>query len=84
MENTSNYFAEDLAGFATLEAQHSNFDLFASNTPEPEDDDEDSNEEEAEDQGGNSGTGSDDGNTPLDKDIVHSPLTPDPGGKPKK
>ena len=85
MEIASTTFSESIAEFTTLETQHSNFHLHAFNSAAPGDEDEDGNEKEDEDQdqGGNNSKGSDDDNPPLDKDIVHSPLIPDPGGKPK-
>ncbi len=85
MENTSKDFAESVADATTLETQHSNFNLLAvsSTEPEDEDEDEDDNEKEDESEGGDKSKGSDDDNPPLDKDIVHSPLPPQTGGKPK-
>ncbi len=79
MENTNNYF-EGIAELTTLETQHSNLNLQAFNSTEPKDEDE--GEEETEDEGGDKSEKPGDDNPPLDKDIVHSPLTPQTGGKP--
>ncbi|MEO8112663.1 MAG: hypothetical protein ABI594_21620 [Ginsengibacter sp.] len=85
MENVSTDFLESTADFTTLETQQIPSNLQAANSPEGDDEDEedDNNEKEDGDQGGDKTTGSDDDNPPLDKDVVHSPLTTQPGGKPK-
>lgn len=83
MENTSTNFVESIADPIALEAQHLNFNLLSVSATEPEDEDEDDNEKEEESEGGDRSKGSDDDNPPLDKDIVHSPLPPQTGGKPK-
>ncbi len=84
MENVSTDFLESNADFTTLETQHIPFNLQATNSPEGDDEDEadDNNQKEDDDQGGDKTKSSDDDNPPIDKDVVHSPLTTQPGGKP--
>lgn len=83
MEIASNIFAESVAEFTTSEAQHVHFNLQALNSTGPGDDDEEDDEKENEtEEDDNKSKGSDDDNPQLDKDVVHSPVTPQSGGKP--
>lgn len=85
MENVSTDFLESTADFATLETQRIPFHLQAANSPEGDDEDEEDEEDdntEKEDEGGDKSENSDDDNPPLDKDVVHSPVTTQPGGRP--
>ncbi len=82
MEIATNIFAESVAEFTTSEAQHVYFNPQAFDSTGPGDDDEEEGEKETEEDEDKS-KGSDDDNPPLDKDVVHSPLNPQSGGKPK-
>lgn len=84
MENASNNFAESIADAMLLEDQYSNFNMQVVNYAEPDDEDEDviEDEVEEEDTREDRSRGSDDDNPPLDKDVVHSPLRTQTGGKP--
>ncbi len=82
MENVSTDFAESTADFTTLETQRIPFNLQAANSPEGDDEEEEEDNNEKKDEGGDKTTGSDDDNPPIDKDVVHSPVTTQPGGKP--
>ncbi len=81
MEIASNIFAESVVEFTTSDAQHVHFNSQALNSQGPGDEDEEDNEKETEDDD-NKSKGSDDDNPQLDKDVVHSPLTTQTGGKP--
>jgi len=76
METTINDLAENITDVVTSETMDSDFYLHAANFPGP--DEEDGDEEEGED----SSEGSED-DPPLDAGVVHSPLPPKSGGKPK-
>lgn len=86
MENTSNSFLESIDELAILESQQFDFNLQAANVTEPGDEDEDEaeNEDESEDVSEDNSQRSDGDNPPLDPNIVHSPVTPQPGGNPRK
>ena len=71
---TSNYDFEDMAEMFIFTSQGDYF---------PGPGDEDGGEEE-DNSGDDDDKGSNDDNPPLDNDVVHSPLTTDSGGKPKK
>jgi hypothetical protein len=75
MENTINDFAENVADVETLATTNSDFYLYASKSPDPEDEDDD-------EKGDDSKEVSED-DPPLDEDVVHSSLPPKSGGKPK-
>ncbi len=83
MENPGIDFLENIAGITTFETQQAHFSIRAIHSPEEDDEEEDDNEREDDDQGGDKSKDSDNDNPPLDKDVVHSPLTTQPGGKPK-
>jgi hypothetical protein len=73
MENIINDFTENIADVATLETMDSNFYLYATNSPGPEDEDD-----EAEEEGADSSQGSEE-DPPLDEGVVHSPVPPKAG-----
>jgi len=77
MENSINNSAENNADFTTLESQESDFNTQLFNSPGPGDEEEEAGEEESPEEG------NDDNNPPVDPDIVHSPVPPQTGGKPK-
>ena len=77
MENSINYSAESNADFAVIENQESDFNTQSLNLPGPGDEDEEEGAEESQE------AGNDDDNPPVDPDIVHSPVPPQTGGKPK-
>ena len=82
MENVSTDFLESTADFATLETQRIPFHLQAANSPEGDDKDEEDDNTEQEDDGGDKSEDSGNDNPPLDKDVVHSPVTTQSGGRP--
>ncbi len=80
MESTFNNF-ESATDAAIFEDQQSDY---ATQTPGfPGGEDEDGGDEEQVDDKDKSKE-SDDDNPPLDEEVVHSPLTTQPGGKPGK
>lgn len=84
METESIFFTENSSGNFMTESSFSDDTLQAVNNPEPgdeaEDDDKDT-DEEAEEYKGDESSNDD---PPLDKGVVHSPVTTLPGGVPKK
>lgn len=80
MENSSINFAENMADDTLLEAQYSVFNAQAFDPKEPGDGEEEQDQEQGEDKS----TGEDADNPPLDPDVVHSPVTTEPGGNPKR
>ncbi len=77
MENSINNSAENIADFTTLENHESDFNSQSFNSSGPGDEEEEEGEEESTEEGNN------DDNPPVDPDIVHSPVPPQTGGKPK-
>ncbi len=84
MEIVNDNFAESIADPTMLEARplDFNFQIFSSAAP-GDGDDENEEVDENDNESGDASQGSDDDNPPLDKDVVHSPVTPQTGGKPK-
>jgi hypothetical protein len=78
---TANYSVEDLVsatGIDEVEYFANQSAYFSARTDE-EDNDDDEDEDDKDD-----GDESDDDNPPLDEKVVHSPLTTETGGKPKR
>lgn len=82
MENSSINFAENIAEDALSEDQYSAFYTEAVDPKEPGDDEEE--EEQDQDQEEDKGQSGEDDNPPLDPDVVHSPVTTQSGGMPKR
>jgi len=86
METVHFDFDEGIAD-ALFETQQSNAYMPAVNSAGPGDEDEEEDEEENDDDKGKSsddkGKSSDDNDPPIDEEVVHSPLSPQTGGKPK-
>ena len=80
METTQFFSDESMTDAATFQDQSFDFNLQNQDAPTP-DDDEDENDDEDDDKGSNE-SGNDD--PPLDQDVVHSPVIPQDGGKPKR
>ncbi len=74
MEITTTNADESIASLFTFDG---NLSHFFNSVTSPEPDDEDEDEEEGNDSDGG-------GDPPLDEDVVHSPVMPQPGGKPKQ
>jgi len=75
METAINNF-ENLVGELNPTSQT---DYFPGPGDENDDNENENDDNNSEDKGNNTG----DDNPPLDEEVVHSPLTTDPGGKPK-
>ena len=82
MQNTTNDYAESTTDAALLEMEQSELYVYAMNSPGPEDENEDDDEDENDNS--DKGKGSTDDDPPIDEDVVHSPLPPQTGGKPRK
>ncbi len=75
MENPFDYLSEDVGDFTQLSSNNEGFFYQSDYTPGPGEEDE-PEEEPVDDEGG-------DDSPPIDPNIVHSPVPPQTGGKPK-
>ena len=83
METTFNDF-ETVTDSIIFEDQQSDFATQTFNFPGGEGEDESGDEEQGNEGNEDQGKESDDDNPPLDKEVVHSPLPTQDGGKPGK
>ena len=86
METENIFFTGNASSNSMLESSLSDlyFQQVSSSQPDDEEDDDDDTDEDTEERKEYKGDSASNDDPPLDKEVVHSPVTTLPGGVPKK
>ena len=79
MYHSANDFSESINYTVILEIEASGYYMHNFNSPDPDDEEDDDNDDE----GDSENSGTEEGEPQIDSDVVHSPVPPSTGGRPK-